>query len=269
MRIVLLLFFTIFISTTAMSGNFTSGRDIPIVYLTKSQLFQFDSVGSIFCYDLESDKYRQLGTATLVKLDTSGDVVLTNEHVLDVEKNLVWCKFGRMGNTHDEFYVQNISKRRIFGGYSSTGRNSDDWAVAKLEGHYYSELLNRTPVIYGLSTHLPKNEKTLVSLIGFELVTESLGMVPHCHAYPQLSNDRRKGDSGLILHDCSTMGGWSGGPVFVWKNNQYEIVAIHSGWSASYGGGDEHPPSDPFDPRRYANYAVIISQKILNAINSL
>ncbi|PAX56978.1 trypsin-like serine peptidase [Brunnivagina elsteri] len=159
------------------------------------------------------------------------NLVLTNSHcVLDPETGVLSKKInflpnfinGRVSNPRDIALVQRV----VYGTDFKNGQqdNAKDWAILVLDkplGRKYgylgwkslpSSVLASNPKQYffvGYSGDFPKSNPGMTA--GFEKGCSITGE-----------------DAGLLLHDCDTAGGSSGGAIIATIDNQYYIVALNN-----------------------------------------
>jgi protease YdgD len=101
----------------------------------------------------------------------------------------------------------------------------------------FAQKSNRLALV-GYSADFPQNPKTYG---GLEL-TAGPGLTAGVHQGCSVVGEQ----AGLLLHDCDTKGGASGGPILAKIGSKHYIVALHAGWRKVDGN--------------VVNYAVKMSQ---------
>lgn len=136
----------------------------------------------------------------------------------------------------------------------SDGSSVNDWALLKLDrpiGEKYGYLgwkslpsrelkrMVKKLALVGYSGDFPTNPNQIPGL----KLTAGPGMTAGVHKGCSVVSEQ----NGLLLHDCDTTGGASGGPILTkMEDGQFYIVALHGGWRRIDG--------------RVLNYAVQMSQ---------
>lgn len=204
-----------------------------------SRKYPWSAIGRLRLVDMNGSDIAHC-TGTLIAVD----VVLTNAHcvvdpktrqvrqaALYFQPNLI---DGILTNPADEAFAVEA----VYGTDFPNGSNqadSNDWAVLKLNqplGRKYGYLGWKSLA----SSALIKNPK-LLSLIGYsgDFPTESIakkmkltagpGLTPGVHQKCSVVAEKAE----LLLHNCDTTGGASGGPIIGWINNKPYVVALHAG----------------------------------------
>ncbi|RUT05089.1 hypothetical protein DSM106972_039100 [Dulcicalothrix desertica PCC 7102] len=190
-----------------------------------SNQYPWSTIGKVQGTTADAKSYHCTGTLIYDNL------VLTNSHcVLDPETGVLSKKIefmpnfinGRVSNPRDIASVQRV----IYGTDFKNGfqDNSKDWAILVLDkplGRKYGYLgwkslptstLTRNPKKFffvGYSKDFPKSNPGMTA--GFEA---------GCSITSEEAN--------LLLHDCDTAGGSSGGAIIATIDDQYYIVAINN-----------------------------------------
>lgn len=163
------------------------------------------------------------------------DLVLTNAHCIwgnGQRRNITFAPNYRSGQSPE-------TARGVFYWWGTSNADQDrraDWAIIRLErpigdryGWFgwqplnYQELQDRTVSYVGYSTF---GDETVAEFIGGETAQVHIGCQVR-DVYP---------DQGLIHTDCDNGRGGSGGPIFIWQNNQPIIVGINA---AEFRGGSQ------------------------------
>jgi protease YdgD len=229
------------------------GRDdrVPMV----SRQFPWSAIGRI--EGVTADGKRYSCTGTLI----AKNIVLTNAHcvinpntqtvsrIIQFKPNLI---NGALQDDADVGVVESYYYGTDFKA-NKTSTDADDWAVLKLDkplGEKYGFLGWRAPsapefaqksnrlALVGYSADFPQNPKTYG---GLEL-TAGPGLTAGVHQGCSVVGEQ----AGLLLHDCDTKGGASGGPILAKIGSKHYIVALHAGWRKVDGN--------------VVNYAVKMSQ---------
>lgn len=181
-------------------------------------------------------------TGTLI----SETVVLTNAHcVINPETGKVARKMQFMPNLIDGDF-DNADVAQVEAYYVGTnfrdGKEPSDWALLKLDkplGKKYGYLgwkslpastLIKTPkqmALVGYSADFPKTAKSFPGLV----FKAGPGMTASVHKGCSIVGKQAK----VLLHDCDTTGGASGGPILSKLAGEYYVVALHAGWQRVNG----------------------------------
>ncbi len=229
------------------------GQDdrVPMV----SRQFPWSAIGRIEGVSAEGKHYSCTGTLM------ARNIVLTNAHCvvnpsthrvsrsLKFKPNLI---NGVLQDEADVGIVQAYYYATDFKGKADVV-DVNDWAVLKLDkplGEKYGFLgwkaasatefmkASKTLALVGYSADFPKIPK---SYSGLEL-TAGPGLTAGVHQGCSILGEK----GGLLLHDCDSRGGASGGPILAKIDGEYYVVALHAGWRKIDG--------------RITNYAVKMSQ---------
>lgn len=229
------------------------GQDdrVPMV----SREFPWSAIGRIEGISAEGKRYSCTGTLI------AANIVLTNAHCVvnpDTHRVSKAIQFlpnlvnGNLKDDADIAVVESYYYGTDFKGDVETV-DVDDWAILKLDkplGQQYGYLgwkaapslelkrLSKTLALVGYSMDFPKQPKTAS---GLEL-TAGPGLTAGVHQGCSIVDER----NGLLLHDCDSKGGASGGPILAKVDGEYYVVALHAGWRKVNG--------------TVTNYAVKISQ---------
>ncbi|MEZ2251270.1 serine protease [Microcoleus sp.] len=155
------------------------------------------------------------------------DLVLTNAHC-------IWENGQRKNITFAPNYRNGQSPETVQGNYYWWGTDNPDqnrradWAIIRLErpigdrygwfGYQslnYQELQGKTVIYVGYSSF---GDESVQEFVGGKTAQVHI----RCRVRDVFAND------GLIHTDCDNGTGGSGGPIFIWQNNQPVIVAINA-----------------------------------------
>ncbi len=228
------------------------GRDdrVPMV----SREFPWSAVGRIEGVTAMGGRYSCTGTLI------AKTIVLTNAHcVINPE-------------THQ------VSRSMTFKPNLVNGAMKDNRDIGIVEAYYYGTDFKNTPSVVDINDWaILKSDKPLGEKYGYlgwqapsnaTQLTQKLSLVGYSadfpkstQAYPGLELTAGPGltagvhrgcsfvgeQGGLLLHDCDTKGGASGGPILAKLDGEYYVVALHAGWRRTANG-------------KVMNYAVKMSQ---------
>ncbi|WP_421655216.1 trypsin-like serine peptidase [Leptothermofonsia sp. ETS-13] len=229
------------------------GQDdrVPMV----SRKFPWSAIGRIEGVAAEGKRYSCTGTliAKNIVLTNAHCVVNPNTHrvsrSLKFKPNLI---NGVLQDEADVGIVQAYYYATDFKGEADVV-DVNDWAVLKLDkplGQKYGFLgwktapstefmkVSKKLALVGYSADFPKAPK---SYSGLEL-TAGPGLTAGVHQGCSIIGEK----GGLLLHDCDSKGGASGGPILTKIDGDYYVIALHAGWRKVDG--------------KITNYAVKMSQ---------
>lgn len=233
------------------------GREDNRIPLEINEDQQYNSVGTISCTDPQSG-LPMLATGTIVKARIDGDIIITNEHAfkdIDTGVDYTDCKYNFFGDKRLPF---NFTELKV-GGVTSSKKDQDDWAVAKLEMSIVDMGVTK-PI--PLSSSLNSRETTTVDFIANCLECRKISIVKSCQLVAQQTGDARR-DAGTVLHNCDSSGSTSGGALIENISGQKKIVAINKGFY-----GKRHSFRE-FSIYNHANKSIKITDQIINAVNSM
>lgn len=229
------------------------GRDDRVPMVNRS--FPWSAIGRIEGIAADGKRYSCTGTliAKSIVLTNAHCVVNPNTHkvsrAIQFKPNLINGALqdnADVGNVEAYYYGTDFKE-------DSATVDVNDWAVLKLDkplGEKYGFLGWKAPS----ASEFPKFSNKL-SLVGYSADFPSTPKVYgglELTAGPGLTAGVHRGCSvmgekdGLLLHDCDTKGGASGGPILAKVDDEYYVVALHAGWKKVDGN--------------VINYAVRISQ---------
>ena len=243
------------------------------------------SVGSTECY-LASGKIRR-GSAAVVKEkgEEEGDVILTAEHILrDTETGVerVKCLFRPGNNRYVGIPID--MEKVVYGGKFYTKNEGDDWAVAGLTSTLVVTQNGKTtevkkknhlgyspiPLIGAPNSGMTRDEPLAgrsIELYGYNGDTGGMSVSDNCTIHAKRPYDMFYYNDRVNIHDCDCIGGCSGGVLTTVNSRGRRVIVgildgdhIHVGldWTAR----------KKFDSRWNVNTAVVINERILQAIES-
>ena len=243
------------------------------------------SVGSIKCYDAYGISIT--GTAAVVKEkgEEEGDVILTAEHNFrETETGVerVKCLFRP---SHSRYIGIPIDMGKIvYGGKFRTKNPADDWAVAGLKSTLLVFYENKTtevkkedyvgyspiPLIgapnSGMSLAEPLAGRP-IELYGYNLDTRDMSVSDNCSIQAKRTGDLYYENDRFYLHDCDCTVGCSGG-VLTTRNSQGQRVIVGIHFSEIFDNDLDWNARKKFDSKWNVNAAIVINERILQAIES-
>jgi V8-like Glu-specific endopeptidase len=209
-----------------------------------SRQYPWSAIGRVQGLTTEGKDYHCTGTLI------SEDVVLTNAHcVIDPETRQFSQKIlflpnvinGRAGNESDIAQVENVVYGTDFTG-TKLENQTNDWALLKLNkpiGLKYGYLgwkslpsstltKNRNKYIFvGYSGDFPNTNKE-----NYRFFTAGSGWTASVQQGCSIVSE----ESNVLLHDCDTTGGSSGGAIIGVIGNQPYIIALNNAEIKTRGG---------------------------------
>jgi protease YdgD len=200
-----------------------------------SREYPWTTIGRVDGVDERGEGYHCTGTLI------AETVVLTNAHcVINPETGKVARKMRFMPNLIDGD-LDSADVAQVEAYYVGTTfrdrQEASDWALLKINkplGQKYGYLgwknlpaatLARTPkkmALVGYSADFPKTAKSFPGLVFKAGPGMTAGVHKGCSILGKQAN--------LLLHDCDTTGGASGGPILSKIGDDYYLVALHAGW---------------------------------------
>jgi len=218
-----------------------------------SREFPWAAIGRLDGINFENEGYSCTGTLI------AEAIVLTNAHcVINPETGKPSRKIAFQPNMVDGSVPDTTDVAQVETYHAGTnfrdGKENSDWALLKIDkplGKKYGYLgwknlpstqLIKKPkqmALIGYSADFPKSPKSIPGLV----LKAGPGMTAGVHRGCSVL----KKQEDLLLHDCDTTGGASGGPILSKFGDKYYIVAIHAGWRR-------------VEPQKILNYAVEIAR---------
>ncbi len=210
------------------------GKDDRVPMMSRE--FPWAAIGRVEGTSADGEPYNCTGTLV------AETIVLTNAHcVIHPESGKVSRRMsfkpnlidGELQSPEDVAHVQTYYAGTNF----RDGNDASDWALLKLDrplgkkyGYLgwknlpYTQLTNRPRQVklVGYSADFPKTPRSIPGIV----LKAGPGMTAGVHRGCSIL----KKQADLLLHDCDTTGGASGGPIISKFDNDYYIVAIHAGW---------------------------------------
>ncbi|MBD2069517.1 trypsin-like peptidase domain-containing protein [Leptolyngbya sp. FACHB-671] len=217
-------------------GRGVLGTDDRIEVL--SQAYPWSTIGRIEGIDVNGESY--ICTGTLV----SGDVVLTNAHcVVDITTQQLSQAIRFMPNlinnqipdAADVAYVEGVYVGTDFSDRPSHP-HPDDWAFLKLDkpfGEKYGWLGWSSLPISTLSS--PEYQEQLI-FVGYsgDYPNENPGATAGAQFGCSILDEMEE----VLLHNCDTFGGSSGGPILGLVDGELKIVAINTAEAVDTESGE-------------------------------
>ena len=225
-------------SERPFEGRAVIGFDERVPLTTRK--YPWSAIGKVEGIGRDGSGYACTGTLL------APDIVLTNAHcVVNPDTHQVsrriWFKpnliFGTLQDERDQAYVTRFYYGTDF--TDSKVLNSNDWAILKLDrpvGRRYGTL----PWSDLPTTILQENPEQF-ALVGYsgDFPEYDPGETAGVHLGCSILGEAKQ----LLIHNCDSSGGASGGPIIGLVNGQFRIVALHAG-------------TVKFSDGRVVNYAV-------------
>ncbi|MEH2050756.1 trypsin-like serine peptidase [Nostoc sp.] len=211
----------------------------------QSRYYPWSAIGRVEYTKTNGESYYCTGTLI------ADDIVLTNAHcVIDTQTHQLNKEFrflpnvinGKLQSPGDIGKVQNIAKNVWYGtdfkngGFDSVKNQSNDWALIRINqplARKYGRLgwksVSSSTLIkqkqgklffVGYSSDYPDPSKE-----GLESLTAGKGLTASYQDNCSIVSE----ESNLLLHDCATAGGASGGPIVDRIDGMPYIVALNNG----------------------------------------
>jgi V8-like Glu-specific endopeptidase len=228
-------------SKTPFEGRAIVGFDERIQMTSRK--YPWSAVGRIEGVGMDGGGYTCTGTLL------APDIVLTNAHCVVNPKtqqvsSQIWFQpnliYGNLQDQADLAFVQEYAVGTDFSDFE--GANPHDWAILKLDrpvGEKYGTLPWAS-----LSTRILKQNQGQFALIGYsgDFPEEGPGETAGVHIGCSILGE----ENGLLIHNCDTTGGASGGPIIGIIDGRFQIIGLHAG-AIKYSDG------------KVVNYAVKMS----------
>lgn len=216
----------------------------------------FNAVGKIVCEGMTE------GSAVLLDINDQ-PVVLTAGHVLQ-SFDLSSCEFHSGVNRWNRGkLVQSVG----VGNLGDTGNTTlpmkyeQDWSMVRTEPwtNWRHWALSEDQVV---GSH---HASGLAFLVGFDVVSGRLKAHIRCNVGSAEQTALLEGTSRLVWDDCHSMGGASGGALFVQTAEGMRLLGIRIGSLFVTEGDNRQPPpmGDRFDLQRHINVSLRVAD-ILN-----
>jgi protease YdgD len=209
-----------------------------------SRKYPWSAVGRIEGIGMDGSGYTCTGTLL------APDIVLTNAHcVINPEtgqvSSQIWFQpnliYGSLQDEADLAFVEQYATGTDFS--DRGGANPNDWAILKLDrplGNKYGTLPWTS-----LSSRTLQQNPGQFALIGYsgDFPENAPGETAGVHIGCSILGEENE----LLIHNCDTNGGASGGPIIGIIDGQFQIIGLHAGALRSEDG-------------RVINYAVKMSR---------
>ncbi|MBN3938875.1 trypsin-like peptidase domain-containing protein [Nostoc sp. NMS9] len=210
-----------------------------------SRYYPWSAIGRVQGTTADAKSYYCTGTLI------ADDIVLTNAHcVIDTETHQLSKELrfipnvinGKLQSQEDIAKVQNVTKNVWYGtdfkngGFDNVKNQSKDWALIRINqplARKYGRLGWKSVP----SSTLIKQKQDKLFFVGYsgdypdptkegyESYTAGKGWTAGYEDNCSIVGE----ESNLLLHDCATAGGASGGPIIDWIDGMPYIVALNNG----------------------------------------
>jgi protease YdgD len=209
-----------------------------------SRKYPWSAVGRIEGVGIDGNGHACTGTLLAV------NIVLTNAHcVINPQtgqvSNRIWFQpnliYGTLQDEADLAFVEEYFVGTDFSDYQ--GAHPNDWAILRLDrplGNKYGTLPWTS-----IPTRILRQNQGQFALIGYsgDFPENAPGDTAGVHIGCSIVGEQNE----LLLHNCDTTGGASGGPIIGIIDGRFQIVGLHAG-ALRYEDG------------RVVNYAVKMSR---------
>ena len=212
---------------------------------------QFNSVGLLVCNgEVE-------GSGVLLNLEGQ-PVVLTAGHVLQT-KTFEECEYHSSANRWDRGEINKIME--VGDGTQDDPlpyRYENDWTLAAVTPWpgWRNWALSQEHIVANHAVGM-----TLAFLVGFDVVSGQIKAHLRCNFGSAGQTSLLRGTSDLVWDDCHSMGGASGGALFVQTPKGIGLLGIRIGSLFISEGENTLPPAmgDRFDLQRHINVSLLVA----------
>ncbi len=228
------------------------------------------ATGSVVCHDSSGQGFSSSGTVIQNHLPDI-DLVITVSHAFQDQQSFSeygQCYFSPYAHKYLKFPIIDVIKGNI-----KADSWGGDWAVAVVDGktsvnvHFGSlKLSDKTE-----TQILAAQEKgATVKLSALNIDTMKISVSDNC-AVKKKSKGSVVHLASMLMHDCDSVDGSSGGSLVLETDGEIELIGILYGIKFNIRKFGDTAPSDypHFDPRNFVNAAHRIDGDVLEAIKTL